>query len=91
MEKYRDMDTLKIIYYGFGAFIGFVCGTIISLIFYLLEKSGNPFLNNLIKNYGDFGLFLVELINMLPYFGLAVGIIMVRILFQKQWAEEEKE
>ena len=84
------MDTLKIIYYGFGGFIGFVCGTIISLIFYWVEKSGNLFLGELIKNYGTFGRFLLEMINMLPYFGLALGIVMVRILFQKQWQEEEK-
>lgn len=84
------MDALKIIYYGFGAFIGFVCGTVINLIFYWVEKSGNPFLGGLIKNYGDFGRFLVELINMLPYFGIALGIIMVRLLFQKQWEEADK-
>lgn len=84
------MDIIKIIYYGFGAFVGFVCGTIINLIFYWVEKSGNFFLGNLIEKYGDFGGFLVELINMLPYFGVALGIVMVRILFHKQW-EEERE
>ncbi|MFQ5673273.1 MAG: hypothetical protein ACE5G9_09270 [Nitrospinales bacterium] len=85
------MDGLKIVYYGFGAFIGFICGTVINLIFYWVEKSGNPLLGGLAKNYGDFGRFLVELINALPYFGMALGIVMVKILFRKQWEKEERE
>ena len=32
---------MKWFYYGFGAFIGFICGTTIEFIFYLLEQSGN--------------------------------------------------
>ena len=31
---------MKYVYYGFGGFIGFVCGTLINLIFYWVEQSG---------------------------------------------------
>lgn len=72
---------MKIIYYIFGAFIGFVCGSIINLIFYWLDQSGVKFAENLIQNYGAFGRFLLEMLNALPFFGLALGIIMVKLLF----------
>ncbi len=78
------MNWMKIVYYGFGAFIGLVCGSIISLIFFWLEKSGVPFANNLIKNYGTFGRYLLELINALPIFGAALGIILVKWLFGRE-------
>lgn len=85
------MGGLKIIYYGFGAFIGFICGTLINLIFYWVEKSGNPVFGSLIKNYGDLGRFFVEWVNVLPYFGMALGVVMVKILFHEQWEKEERE
>lgn len=78
------MNILKIVYFGFGAFIGFVCGTVISLIFYWLDQSGVKFADDLIKNYGAFGKFLLEMVNALPYFGVALGIIIVQLLFGKE-------
>jgi len=78
------MNVLKIVYYGFGAFIGFICGTIINLIFYWLDQSGVKFASGLIQNFGAFGKFLLEMINALPYFGIALGIIIVQLLFGKK-------
>ena len=75
---------MKIVYYAFGAFIGFVCGSIINLIFYWLDQSGVKFAGDLIKNYGDFGRFILELINALPLFGAALGVIIVQLLFGRQ-------
>ena len=46
------MTTLKGIYYGFGAFIGLVCGTLINLIFYWLEQSGTYTANQLVQEQG---------------------------------------
>ncbi len=79
------MDITKLIYYGFGGFIGFVCGIVINFIFIWVEKSGNPILSDLVRNHGAFGRYLVEMFNYLPLFGVALGIILVRILFQDQW------
>jgi len=77
------MDFMKFIYYGFGAFIGFGCGVIINLIFYWVEQSGHPILTDLIKNYGGVGRFVAEMVKMLPFFGLALGIILVKVMFHK--------
>jgi hypothetical protein len=81
------MNITKLIYYGFGGFIGFVCGIIINIIFIWVEKSGNPILSDLVRDHGAFGLYLVEMFNYLPLFGVALGVILVRILFQDQWEE----
>jgi hypothetical protein len=78
------MNAMKLIYYGFGGFIGFVCGVVINLIFYWLEKSGVHFARDLVENYGLFGRYLIELIKALPYIGIAMGIILVKLLFGKQ-------
>jgi len=51
---------MKWIYYGFGAFIGFVCGTVIEFIFYLLEQSGNRVISNMVRDYGILGRFIAE-------------------------------
>lgn len=75
------MTTLKAVYYGFGAFIGLVCGTLINLIFYLLETSGTYTAGQLVKDFGFFGRYLLELINLLPYIGLGLGILLVKLLF----------
>lgn len=80
---------IKYLYYGFGGFIGFVCGVIISLLIWSVEKSGNPILTNLGRNYGLFGRYLLELFNALPFFGIAIGIVMVRIMFQNRFEEDE--
>jgi len=84
------MNLMKIIYYGFGAFIGFVCGSIINLIFYWLDQSGTHFADSLIKNYGILGKYLLELIYALPYFGIALGIILVKLLFGEQLEQASK-
>jgi len=75
------MTPLKGIYYGFGAFIGLVCGALINLIFYWLEQSGTYTASQLVRDYGFMGRYLLELINLLPYIGVGLGILLVRILF----------
>ena len=75
------MKSMKWIYYGFGAFIGFVCGTVIELIFYLLEQSGHRVISNMVRDYGMLGRFIAEMITNLHYMGLALGIVMVYWLF----------
>jgi len=80
---------MKWFYYGFGGFIGFVCGMVLSLIFLAVERSGYPVLSSLPKKFGVFGEYLLELYNALPFFGIAFGILMVRIMFQKRFEKQE--
>lgn len=80
----KIMKGLNLVYYGFGGFMGFICGVGINLIFYAVEKSGNPILSNLVQKYGLIGHYIVEMVNALPFFGIALGIVMVRILFREQ-------
>ena len=75
------MKSVKWIYYGFGAFIGFICGTMINFIFFLLEKSGSRIISDMVRDYGILGRFFAEMVNALPLMGLALGIILVRWLF----------
>ena len=75
------MNNTKWIYYGFGAFIGFICGTIINFIFFLLEQSGNRIISGMVRDYGILGRFVAEIVNALPLMGLALGIIMIHWLF----------
>jgi len=75
------MNYMKVVYYGFGAFIGLVCGTLINLLFYWLEKSGTYTAGQLVKDYGFMGRYLLEMINALPYIGLGLGILLVKMLF----------
>ena len=84
------MKNLKWIYYGFGAFIGFVCGTVIEFIFYLLEQSGNRVISNMIRDYGVLGRFIAEMVANLPYMGLALGIIMIYRLFPEVAGDKTK-
>ena len=84
------MKNLKWIYYGFGAFIGFVCGTAIEFIFYLLEQSGNRVISNMIRDYGVLGRFIAEMVANLPYMGLALGIIMIYRLFPEVVGDKTK-
>ena len=72
---------MKWFYYGFGAFIGFICGTTIEFIFYLLEQSGNRVISNMIRDYGALGRFVAEIVSNLPYIGLALGVVMIYWLF----------
>ncbi len=74
---------MKYVYYGFGGFIGFVCGTLINLIFYWVEQSGHTILSDLVNNYGLVGRYAVTMVNTLPWLGLGLGILMVRIMFKK--------
>jgi hypothetical protein len=84
------MKNLKWIYYGFGAFIGFVCGTVIEFIFYLLEQSGNRVISNMIRDYGVLGRFIAEMLANLPYMGLAMRIIMIYRLFPEELGDKTK-
>jgi len=79
---------MKWIYYGFGAFIGFICGSVIEFIFYLLEQSGNRVISNLVRDYGILGRFIAEMVANLPYMGLALGIIMVYSLFPEVFSDK---
>jgi hypothetical protein len=72
---------MKWFYYVFGAFIGFICGTTIEFIFYLLEQSGNRIISNMIRDYGILGRLIAEIVSNLPYMGLALGILMIYRLF----------
>ena len=85
------MDIMKLIYYGFGGFIGFICGTIINLILYLVERAGHPIISNLPKKFGAVGYYLGEITNYLPLMGVALGLVMVKWLFKEQWESQEKE
>ena len=78
---------MKYAYYGFGGFIGFVCGMGINLIFYWLDQAGVKFAGYLIKNFGFLGKYLLELINALPIIGVALGIILVKHLFERELAD----
>lgn len=75
---------MKYLYYGFGGFIGGVCGVLINLIFYAVEKSGHPVLTNLGRNYGWVGRFVADSVNVLPIVGVVAGLYMVNILFKKE-------
>ena len=77
-EKVKNM---KWVYYGFGALIGFICGTTIEFILYLLEQSGNRIISNMIRDYGTLGRLIAEIVSNLPYMGLALGILMIYWLF----------
>ncbi len=79
---------MKYIYYGFGGFIGFVCGLIINLILYAVEKSGQPILTNLGRDYGVLGRYLIEVFNALPFFGIVMGIVLVHFMFAKRFGGE---
>lgn len=68
-----------------------MCGTLINLIFYWVELSGSLFLSGLANKFGVFGPFLIEMINFLPYLGAALGIVMIRTMFQDQWEREKKD
>ena len=78
---------MKYIYYGFGGFIGFICGTAINLIFYMLDQSGIKFAEYLIKTLGFFGEYILELINALPLLGAVLGVILVKYLFGREFEE----
>jgi hypothetical protein len=75
---------MKFVYYGFGGFIGGVCGVVINMVFYWLEKSGTPLLTNLGREYGALGRFVGELVNTLPMIGVVLGVVLVRTIFKTE-------
>jgi len=82
---------MKWFYYGFGGFIGLVCALIIQLIFLAVERSGNPILTNLGRNYGAFGQWVLWLYNNLYFFGIVVGLLLVRSMFSKDLEKSEDD
>lgn len=60
----------------------------INLIFYWLDKSGVKFARYLIENFGFFGKYMLELINALPIIGVALGVILVKLLFERELTEK---
>ena len=79
---------MKYVYYGFGGFIGFICGVAINLIFYLLDQSGVKFAIYLIKTFGFFGEYILMLIDALPILGAVLGIILIKYLFGRELEDE---
>ncbi len=78
------MDNMKYFYYGFGGFIGLVCGVVIQLLILAVERSGNRILTQLGRgDYGVLGKGLLEVYEVLPYIGIVVGVVLVRVMFKK--------
>ena len=79
---------MKYVYFGFGCFIGFICGVAINLIFYLLDQSGVKFAAYLIKTFGFFGEYILKLIDALPILGAVLGFILIKYLFGREFEEK---
>ena len=78
------MGNMKYFYFGFGGFIGFVCGMVLQMLVYMVERSGNPVLTQLGRgDYGLLGKGLLVLYEGLPYMGIVLGVILVRMMFRK--------
>jgi hypothetical protein len=82
---------VKYVYFGFGGFIGFICGVAINLIFYLLDQSGVKFVGYLIKTLGFFGEYILMLIDALPILGAVLGIILIKYLFGRELEEKQED
>jgi len=82
---------MRYVYFGFGGFIGFICGVAINLIFYLLDQSGVKFAAYLIKTFGFFGEYILMLIDALPILGAVLGIILIRYLFGRELEEKRED
>ena len=82
---------MKYVYFGFGGFIGFICGVAINLIFYLLDQSGVKFAAYLIKTFGFFGEYILMLIDALPILGAVLGIILIKYLFGPGLEKERED
>lgn len=77
------MGNMKYFYFGFGGFIGFVCGMVIQMLIYFVERSGNPVLTQLGRgDYGAIGKGLLVLFDGLPYMGIVLGVLLVRTMFR---------
>jgi len=79
---------MKYVYYGFGGFIGFICGVVINLIFLFVYRSGINFVDYLMKWNKFFGQYIIDLIEALPLLGAVLGIILVKYLFGRELEEE---
>jgi hypothetical protein len=80
---------MKYFYFGFGGFIGFVCGMVIQMLIYAVERSGNPILTQLGRgDYGLIGKGLLMLFEALPYMGIVLGVVLVRLMFRKDIEKE---
>ena len=80
---------MKYFYFGFGGFIGFVCGMVIQMLIYAVERSGNPILTQLGRgDYGVIGKGLLMLFEGLPYMGVVLGVVLVRLMFRKDIEKE---
>ena len=78
------MGNMKYFYYGFGGFIGFMCGMLIQLLILAVERSGNNILTQLGRgDYGAIGKGLLVLYEGLPYMGIVLGVVLVRTMFRK--------
>jgi hypothetical protein len=83
------MGNMKYFYFGFGGFIGFVCGIAIQMLVFAVEKSGNRVLTQLGRgDYGVFGKGLLVLFEGLPYMGIVLGVVLVRYMFRKDIDKE---
>ena len=83
------MGSMKYFYFGFGGFIGFVCGMVIQMLIYTVEKSGNDILTQLGRgDYGVIGKGLLVLFDGLPYMGIVLGVVLVRYMFRKDIDKE---
>lgn len=80
---------MKYVYYGFGGFIGLVCGLAIQLIVYAVERSGNRILTQMGRgDYGIFGQGLLVLYDSLPYLGIVLGVVLVHTMFRKDTGDK---
>lgn len=87
----QGLLNMKYVYFGFGGFIGFVCGITINLIFLFLDQSGVKFAAYLIKTFGFFGEYILMLIDALPILGAVLGIILVKYLFGREFEEDRDD
>jgi hypothetical protein len=84
-----SMGNMKYFYFGFGGFIGFVCGMVIQMLMYAVERSGNPILTRMGRgDYGVIGKGLLVLYEGLPYMGIVLGVVLVRTMFRKDIDKE---
>ena len=83
------MGSMKYFYFGFGGFIGLVCGFVIQLLILAVERSGNKILTQLGRgDYGVMGKGLLFIYEGLPYMGIVLGVVLVRTMFRKDIDKE---
>ena len=83
------MGNMKYFYFGFGGFIGFVCGMVTQMLVYAVERSGNRILTEAGRgDYGVMGKGFLVLYEGLPYMGIVLGVVLVRYMFRKDFEKE---